>query len=138
MSIDIKKLRALAEAATGFSNVTLAPDVVLELIYQNERLTKNYKSLCDSVAHLNAASTSAGDEVARLKAECEGLRLDAERYRWLRGRDLEAIHEGGVFAGQTPRNVVLNGEDLDAAIDAAIQAIEGVEVATVEGGVQAT
>lgn len=138
MSIDIKKLRALAEAATGFSDVTLAPDVVLELIYQNERLTKNYKSLCDSVAHLNAASTSAGDEVARLKAECEGLRLDAERYRWLRGRDLEAIHEGGVFAGQTPRNVVLNGEDLDAAIDAAIQAIEGVEVATVEGGVQAT
>lgn len=73
MSIDIKKLKALAEAATGFSDVSLAPDVLLELIDQNERLTKNYKSLCDSVAHLNAATTSAGDEVARLKAECEGL-----------------------------------------------------------------
>ena len=71
MSIDIKKLKALAEAATGFSDVSLAPDVLLELIDQNERLTKNYKSLCDSVAHLNAATTSAGDEVARLRAENE-------------------------------------------------------------------
>lgn len=50
------------------------PAAVLGLIADNESLTKNYKSLCDSVAHLNDAATSASDEVARLKAECEGLR----------------------------------------------------------------
>ncbi|AVS75644.1 hypothetical protein [Paracidovorax cattleyae] len=42
----------------------------------------------------------------------------AARYEWLRSRDLDAIHQGGIFAGKTPDNVVLNGADLDAAIDA--------------------
>jgi hypothetical protein len=48
--------------------------------------------------------------------------VDAARYRWLRARDLDSIHLGGVFAGQTPANIVLNGDDLDAEIDAAIAA----------------
>lgn len=47
---------------------------------------------------------------------------DAARYRWLRARDLETIGQGGVFAGMTPQNVILNGHDLDDAIDAAIAA----------------
>ena len=45
---------------------------------------------------------------------------DALRYRWLRGRDLDQIGQGGIFVGQTPRNVVLTGEDLDHAVDAEI------------------
>jgi hypothetical protein len=48
------------------------------------------------------------------------MRVDAERYRWLRNRNLDAIKNGGVFAGMTPSNVVLNGEDLDLEIDAAM------------------
>lgn len=47
---------------------------------------------------------------------------DAERYRFLRSRDLETVNNGGVFAGVTPDNIVLNGTDLDAEIDAAIAA----------------
>lgn len=58
------------------------------------------------------------DEIERLRAERDALRADAERYRCLRGRDLNTIDVGGVFAGLTPQNVVLNGEDLDAAVDA--------------------
>ena len=50
----------------------------------------------------------------------EALRKDAERYRWLRSRDLETISQGGVFAGITPENQVLNEETLDEAIDAAM------------------
>ena len=46
---------------------------------------------------------------------------DAMRYRWLRSRSLTTIHDGGVFAGVTPDNIVLNGDDLDSAIDKAIQ-----------------
>ncbi len=48
------------------------------------------------------------------------LERDALRYRWLRDRDLDTIDKGGVFAGMTPDKVVLNGDDLDAAIDAAV------------------
>lgn len=43
----------------------------------------------------------------------------AKRYAYLRERDLDAIVDGGVFAGKVPDNVVLNGADLDAAIDSA-------------------
>ena len=38
---------------------------------------------------------------------------------------LEAVNNGGVFAGVTPDNIVLNGTDLDAEIDAAIAAAKG-------------
>lgn len=41
----------------------------------------------------------------------------ARRYAFLRERSLDTIDSGGVFAGMTPNNVVLNGDDLDAAID---------------------
>ncbi|KHE31483.1 hypothetical protein LH31_29510 [Pseudomonas aeruginosa] len=51
----------------------------------------------------------------------EALCKDAARYRWLRERDLETIRQGGVFAGMTPENIVLNQEDLDAEIDAALE-----------------
>lgn len=58
--------------------------------------------------------------LGKLVAENEALRKDAERYRWLRSRDLETISQGGVFAGITPQNMVLNEETLDQAVDAAM------------------
>lgn len=61
--------------------------------------------------------------------EAPQLRLDAGRYRWLRSRDLETISKGGVFAGMTPDNLVLNEETLDHAIDAAM-APDYVEAST--------
>lgn len=78
----------------------------------------------------NAAPVAQGDaldvEIAALESSCahlgrliDELRPDAERYQYLRERDLDTIRQGGVFAGRTPDNVVLNGDDLDAAIDAA-------------------
>lgn len=56
----------------------------------------------------------------QLKAKNEELQRDAERYRWLRHRDLETISKGGVFAGITPQNMVLNEDTLDEAVDAAM------------------
>jgi hypothetical protein len=44
----------------------------------------------------------------------------ARRYEYLRTRDLDAIGKGGVFAGLTPENMVINLEDLDARIDTEI------------------
>ena len=56
-------------------------------------------------------------QIKALKAECERLKADAARYRWL--RDVHAYHYTVTryIGGATiPR---LNGAQLDAAIDAA-------------------
>ncbi|WP_047933269.1 hypothetical protein [Pseudomonas putida] len=50
----------------------------------------------------------------------KALRKDAERYRVLRQADVDTIHNGGLFAGLTPDNVVINGLDLDIHTDAVI------------------
>ncbi len=55
--------------------------------------------------------------VSSAERKQRALENDAARYRFLRDRDLETITEGGVFAGMTPDNIVLNGEDLDHAVD---------------------
>lgn len=62
----------------------------------------------------------ARQEIERLRKLLEAAGPAAKRYRYLRDRPLDSIHAGGVFAGRTPDNVVLNGGDLDAAIDAAM------------------
>ncbi|MCL6701119.1 ead/Ea22-like family protein [Pseudomonas sp. T1.Ur] len=53
-------------------------------------------------------------------AELTALRKNAERYEVLRQADLDTIHNGGLFAGLTPENVVVNGGELDVLVDAVI------------------
>lgn len=62
----------------------------------------------------------SADVVDRLRLRVAELERETARYQWLRARDLGTVYQGGVFAGMTPDNVVLNGEDLDSAIDAAM------------------
>lgn len=45
------------------------------------------------------------------------MEKDARRYRFLRERNIDAIRAGGIFAGMTPENIVINGDDLDREID---------------------
>lgn len=56
----------------------------------------------------------------RIVSELRTLIADANRYRFLKRADVDAINAGGIFAGMTPDNVVLNGLDLDEGIDAAM------------------
>lgn len=72
-----------------------------------------------------ALSEKWGSDVAELCKKTGDTELNAARYLWLRERGLDTISQGGVFAGQTPENVVLNGEDLDQAIDSAMNADTG-------------
>lgn len=58
-----------------------------------------------------------GNELLTLSAMAKA---NDARYRYLRERNLDAISKGGVFAGKTPDNVVLNLDDLDRAIDIAL------------------
>ncbi|RDI25198.1 hypothetical protein DFR41_104255 [Pseudacidovorax intermedius] len=46
----------------------------------------------------------------------------ARRYLYLRERPLDSIAGGGLFVGRTPENQVINGEDLDRAVDERIAA----------------
>jgi hypothetical protein len=89
-----------------------------------ERLQGIIKSVADNIGGSPATivewSFACGETLATVGAAHE----DAARYRWLRARDLDTIDKGGVFAGLTTGmgygGKVLNGEDLDRAIDTAI------------------
>ncbi|WP_321967622.1 hypothetical protein [Burkholderia cepacia] len=70
-------------------------------------------------AEVTHGDTTMGECMASLLDRLEAAEVYADRYRYLRERPLDAVNTGGVFAGKTPDNVVLNGADLDAAVDAA-------------------
>ncbi|HBP1657364.1 TPA: hypothetical protein L5U92_000743 [Pseudomonas aeruginosa] len=89
-----------------------------EVVIGNEGF---YTDLEQDKANATFCAAANPQAILGLIAEVERLRTDAARYRWLRERDLETISRGGVFAGMTPENIVLNLEDLDAEIDAAIE-----------------
>lgn len=101
------------------------PKTILALLDENDglrsRLEIDERTPHDGIACRDETIKVLDEKCDRLKAENEVLRKDAARYRWLRERDLETIRQGGVFAGMTPENIVLNQEDLDAAIDAALE-----------------
>lgn len=67
----------------------------------------------------NGEHEEAADKVLAVVA-AHGVIRDARRYRYLRARDLDTIHKGGVFVGLVPQNLVVNEDDLDRAVDAAI------------------
>lgn len=101
--------------------VAVNPSNVLALLAEIEQLQEHKQHLVDlRETHGFESWSAALVEIDRLKAENEALRKDAERYRWLRSRDLETISKGGVFAGSTPDNLVLNEETLDQAVDDAM------------------
>ena len=80
------------------------------------RLIAAIEGECDGLA---ITAEQASNILAYLQygAPMDDVRRDAERYRKLRSADINAIHEGGIFVGLTPNNVVINGEDLDIAVD---------------------
>lgn len=71
---DYTDLKLMAEAATGFTDMSLAPDVVLDLIAENERLREGMKGDYDLDAWLDWTK------------EAEALRKDAERYLFMRNQ----------------------------------------------------
>lgn len=94
---------------------------------QHHRDSAELRSLCEARDAARRERDLCRVEIAGLTASVgnlcrlvDELRPGHDRYQWLRDRPLETVAQGGVFAGKTPDNVVLNGSDLDAAIDAAL------------------
>lgn len=115
--IDKEKLKALAEAAQNDSGdyaalndygMAVPPAVALALLAEIEALRES--------ANFRA--------VQSLRADCEALRKDAERYRWLRSRSLEGEDAFWIAAAHGhPTRWAMGGDDpegCDAAIDAAM------------------
>lgn len=61
--------------------------------------------------HRLAAMQRAQDEVLRLEGECERLRRDAARYRWLRDQ-----WDGGPPAWWVMEPLRYGGQEMDAAM----------------------
>ncbi|HBP0869555.1 TPA: hypothetical protein L5R06_003953 [Pseudomonas aeruginosa] len=128
---DINKLRELAAQYLANPSGTAGedsefraaanPQAILGLIDEVERLEEEL-SQCASAPPPGTyyMDPPDGGNVS-IPEQIRRMAKDAARYRWLRERDLETISRGGVFAGMTPENIVLNLEDLDAEIDAAIE-----------------
>jgi len=73
------------------------------------------------IAHRNGQIVMAGMKVAELEAECAGLRVDAERYQWLRKQAHPTSPESFWVArsGYGPSGISIWWlESLDEAIDA--------------------
>jgi hypothetical protein len=88
-----------------------------------DSLTARVKELEAEAADWFKTAAKNDARATRAEQQRDEAVRDAERYRFLRGRDLDTIHTGGVFAGMTPKNVVLNEDDLDREVDAAIRAL---------------
>ena len=115
--------QAEVNAVTRFYGLA-TPATVLGVIDDLCHHKAKCQTLTEQVAVLqsDANSWQSGYDRGRRAAAklSEGERKHVDRYLWLRRRDLNTIQAGGVFAGMTPRNVVLNGKDLDEAIDDAM------------------
>jgi hypothetical protein len=99
---------------TGSRNAYIAALGILAMLLKRLRIYFKGRRACRHVQELNAY-------IGDLEAACDSMRKNDQRYRWLRKRNLETVHQGGVFVGLTPHNLVLNGEDMDKAVDAAMR-----------------
>ncbi|MBG7052712.1 hypothetical protein I5J19_31325 [Pseudomonas aeruginosa] len=113
---DINKLKELAVRALPFAPGEWFVENGIDQVRDcaNDFVCETGEDEPIKASFIAAANPQA---ILKLIAEVEHLRKDAARYRWLRERDLETISRGGIFAGMTPENIVLNLEDLDAEIE---------------------
>lgn len=131
---DIKAIKAAAEAATpqpwidpGEGNMPficmMTPATVIALCDEIERLTACLKKANDQAEHFEREWYLRGDEIERLRA-------DSARYQWLREQNADEPGKLGVFRYEQMGTCVSEfepvwvGADIDAAIDAAMEAMK--------------
>lgn len=120
------QVRSLKDAANLYDKtLSSATDAYINIQIEADAQRRMRLAAEAQVQALSLDAFAKDASIGHLSRLVDAERTDAARYQWLRGRDLETISHGGVFAGKTPDNVILNGEDLDSAIDAAIDAGKG-------------
>lgn len=91
-----------------------------ELKAECERLRK-LPTVWSEVYQQSEENDELLDQVLQLSNENKALAKNADRYLVLRQDDVDTIQNGGLFAGLTPDNLVINGEDLDRRTDVVIE-----------------
>ena len=117
-------------------HLEVSPEAVLILFADLEESRNGMKHSC--AIRLKKEIERLEGERDQLKAECEALRKEADRYRWLRDKS-ESVHP---FYLSTPiwfTGVRFRKEDVDNAIDAAMisvatQSTDTENVSRHEGG----
>lgn len=71
---DYAELKLRAEHAVGFTDMSIAPDVILALLAENERLKESHEQICANYNRISYASEERGKQIEQLKAENEALR----------------------------------------------------------------
>ena len=103
---DYSELKKLAEASVGFDDISLAPDVVLALIAENEALRTQ-------LSEQAAISNDLAQEASDANEQILELRKDAERYQFLKNLPDDQYLIERLECATDPEN-------WDAAIDAAM------------------
>lgn len=78
---DYSELKGLAECAVGFTVISLAPDVVLELIAENERLERKNSNQSESIKQYQDQITGGDLSLGMLIAERNQLKAENEALR---------------------------------------------------------
>lgn len=109
--------RDIAERDQRIAQLEQQADVDRSFIEQYQRQVAELEQQL-AMAHRMIECREANE--LNLEKQLVDARRDAERYKFLRARDLDTIDIGGIFVGVVPDNLVINENDLDAAVDAAI------------------
>lgn len=91
--------------------------IISSRLWQFNAAATNDHNMSDPTEDAQGLKTPSAQGDVRDNVDAS-IKTDAMRYRHLRHKDVDTVYSGGVFAGQTPQNYVLNKEDLDQAIDA--------------------
>jgi hypothetical protein len=89
------------------------------------QLERELSAAHEEIARADYATRRAVERAERAEAERDALRLDAERYRWLRANDFNAddcLIDAINAACEKRRGAILTNAEKDAAIDAALKA----------------
>jgi len=107
--------------------LSAAQSAIAALEAENQRLREVVSKVNDRCDHLGMSLGEIKAERDALRAECEGLRKDAARYRWLRTQNW---YRSSLFVVSGGKSEIKLGtycpirEQLDAAIDAAMEGQE--------------
>lgn len=125
---DYADLKSMAECAVGFTDVSLAPDVILSLITEVERMT--------SVAYAvhGAGYMEMLAERGQLKAENEALLKDAEKWKIVQNAmdQLQADERSGSIWSICARLLISVAHKINSS--SSIVTEEGVTIDDIEIG----
>lgn len=116
------RARAAEEEASQIRAAISRPETVFIGMKRGTIAKPSLRSMIDLYGDVPNGEEQQLLEIARLRAEVEALRKDAERYQWMRSRALRFRNDARKILGNQPP---MDDLEFDAETDAAMAAKEG-------------